>query len=103
METTRLSPRGQTVIPHRIRQQYGWDSGVEFAVEVIDGGIALRQVSELPPTTVEGAGRGTSRPASLQVSRWTLNARPGVVAGGPGPTVPQLEVHREINNSFRVD
>lgn len=53
METTRLSPRGQIVIPHRIREQYGWDPGVEFAVEIIDGGIALRPIEELTPTTVE--------------------------------------------------
>ena len=53
METTRLSPKGQVVIPHRIRKQFGWDPGVEFAVETIDGGIALRPIRELPPTTVE--------------------------------------------------
>ena len=53
METTRPSPRGQIVIPHRIRQQYGWDPGVEFAVEMIDGGIALRPLKELPPTAIE--------------------------------------------------
>ena len=53
METTRLSPKGQIVIPHRIREQHGWDPGVEFAVETIDGGIALRPIVELPPTTVE--------------------------------------------------
>lgn len=53
METTRLSPKGQVVIPHRIREQFGWDPGIEFAVEMIDGGIALRPVRELAPTTVE--------------------------------------------------
>ena len=53
METTRLSPKGQVVIPHRIREQFGWDPGVEFAVETIDGGIALRPIRELAPTTVE--------------------------------------------------
>ena len=53
METTRLSPKGQIVIPHRIRKQYGWDAGVEFAVEAIDGGIALRPIKESTPTTIE--------------------------------------------------
>ena len=53
METTRLSPKGQIVIPHRIREQFGWDPGIEFTVEEIDGGIALRPIRELTPTTIE--------------------------------------------------
>ena len=55
METTRLSPKGQVVIPHRIREQVGWDPGLGFAVEIIDGGIALRPIKELARTTVEEA------------------------------------------------
>ncbi len=53
METTRLSRKGQIVIPHRIREQFGWGPGVEFAVEAIHGGIALRPITELKPTTVD--------------------------------------------------
>ena len=55
METTRLSPKGQIVIPHRIRQQLGWETGLRFEVEPIEGGIALRPIKELVPTTVEEA------------------------------------------------
>ena len=30
--TTRMSSRGQVVIPEEIRTQYGWDSGMSFVV-----------------------------------------------------------------------
>jgi len=53
METTKLSRKGQVVIPHQIREQFGWEPGVEFAVETIHGGIALRPINELEPTTTE--------------------------------------------------
>ena len=55
METTRLSPKGQIVIPHRIREQLGWNPGVEFAVEMTEDGIALHPIKELAPTTIEEA------------------------------------------------
>jgi AbrB family looped-hinge helix DNA binding protein len=53
MEKTRLSHKGQVVIPYKIRQAWGWKPGVEFAVEPIEGGIALRPIKAFRPTTVE--------------------------------------------------
>jgi len=53
METTRLSHKGQVVIPHRIREEFGWEPGIEFSVEPIEGGVALRPIKELTPTTIE--------------------------------------------------
>ncbi len=55
METTRLSPKGQIVIPHRIREQLGWHPGVEFTVEMIADGIALHPIKQLTTTTTEDA------------------------------------------------
>ena len=38
METTRLSNKGQIVVPKRIREAHGWEAGSEFAVsETPDG------------------------------------------------------------------
>ena len=53
METTRLSNKGQIVIPHKIREQFGWEPGVEFAVEPIEGGVTLKRIEEADPTTIE--------------------------------------------------
>lgn len=53
MEKTRLSHKGQVVIPHRVREEFGWEPGVEFAVEAIEGGIALRPIKAFKPTTVD--------------------------------------------------
>lgn len=53
MEKTRLSHKGQVVIPHRVREEFGWRPGVEFAVEPIEGGIALRPIKMFKPTTVD--------------------------------------------------
>ena len=53
MEKTRLSQKGQVVIPQRIREELGWESGVEFAVERVEGGITLRPLKVFKPTTVE--------------------------------------------------
>lgn len=53
MESTRLSSKGQIVIPHRIRRQLGWNVGLEFTVEPIGGGIALRPITRPRPTTLD--------------------------------------------------
>ena len=53
MERTRLSNKGQVVIPHRIRKQFGWEAGLELAVEPIEGGIALRPVRGFAPTALD--------------------------------------------------
>lgn len=55
MEKTRLSRKGQVVIPKKIRTQFGWEPGMEFAVEQIEGGIALRPIKSFAPTTVDEA------------------------------------------------
>lgn len=53
MERTRLSNKGQVVIPQRIRVALGWRAGVEFSVEPIEGGIALRPICDSSATTVD--------------------------------------------------
>jgi AbrB family looped-hinge helix DNA binding protein len=52
METTRLSSKGQVVIPKAIRAAHGWDSGAEFVVEETGEGILLKPVRLFPPTSV---------------------------------------------------
>ena len=45
METTRLSSKGQIIIPKAIRQAYKWPVGQEFLVEQTEQGILLRPKS----------------------------------------------------------
>ena len=52
-ETTRLSSKGQVIIPKTIRETYRWAMGQEFIVEDTGEGILLRPKSPFPQTTVE--------------------------------------------------
>lgn len=52
-ETTRLSTKGQLIIPKEIRRRHGWTAGTELIVEDQGNSVVLRQVEDLPVTTVE--------------------------------------------------
>jgi AbrB family looped-hinge helix DNA binding protein len=52
-ETTRLSSKGQVIIPKTIRETYRWAMGQEFIVEDTEEGILLRPKSPFPLTTIE--------------------------------------------------
>lgn len=41
-EATRLSAKGQVVIPKPIRDAQGWEPGLELVVEVTEDGVLLR-------------------------------------------------------------
>jgi AbrB family looped-hinge helix DNA binding protein len=53
METTRLSTKGQIILPKSIRTSRGWGPGTEFIVEEVGSGIVLRPAPRLPQTTLE--------------------------------------------------
>ena len=53
MDTTRLSERGQIVIPKRVREAHGWEPGLGFIVEDRDDGIRLKSVKPFKRTTIE--------------------------------------------------
>ena len=46
METTRLSSKGQVVLPKSVREAHGLQSGAVFAVEARVDGILLRPLVE---------------------------------------------------------
>jgi AbrB family looped-hinge helix DNA binding protein len=52
METTRLSSKGQIIIPKTIRESWNWKPGMEFSVEESGEGIVLRPLRAFPRTTV---------------------------------------------------
>ena len=53
METTRLSNKGQIVIPKQVRAAQGWEPGIEFIVEDTGNGIKLKPISPYPETKAE--------------------------------------------------
>jgi AbrB family looped-hinge helix DNA binding protein len=53
METTRLSNKGQIVIPKKVRNAHGWEPGLEFVVEDEGDGIKLKPLTPFPETKVE--------------------------------------------------
>lgn len=53
METTRVSTKGQIVLPRRIRVARAWAPGTELAVEETRDGVLLRPVARLPVTTLD--------------------------------------------------
>jgi AbrB family looped-hinge helix DNA binding protein len=44
MEKTRLSEKGQIVIPKAVRALHGWKAGLEFVIENVDEGIKPKPI-----------------------------------------------------------
>lgn len=55
METTRLSSKGQVIIPKSVRDAKGWNEGIEFVVEERPDGVLLKPKVAKPflPTSIE--------------------------------------------------
>jgi AbrB family looped-hinge helix DNA binding protein len=54
METTRLSTKGQLIVPKAIRESRAWGPGTEFTVEETGDGILLRPAARFAETRLEG-------------------------------------------------
>jgi len=53
MEKTRLSNKGQVVIPKAIRVLHGWKPGLEFVIENVDDGIKLKPMKPYKETKID--------------------------------------------------
>ena len=53
MMTTRLSTKGQLILPKDIRVSRAWGPGTEFSVEATEDGIFLRPTARFPVTTLD--------------------------------------------------
>lgn len=53
METTRLSSKGQIIIPMALREAHQWEVGQEFIAIETDDGILLKPKKTFPETTLE--------------------------------------------------
>jgi AbrB family looped-hinge helix DNA binding protein len=52
MEITRLSTKGQIILPKGIRDSRAWGPGTEFTVEEMGEGILLRPAAHFPDTNL---------------------------------------------------
>ena len=53
IETTRLSSKGQVVLPSSIRNAHHWEPGTEFQVQETPEGILLRPLARQAASRVE--------------------------------------------------
>lgn len=68
MQTTRLSTKGQIVLPRSIRASRAWGPGTEFSIEETKDGILLRPASLFPRTCLDqvaGCLRSRRRKATI--------------------------------------
>ena len=68
MHTSRLSTKGQIIVPKSIRDEHAWTPGTELAFEETSDGILLRPISAFPPSTIEqvlGCLKYTGKPKSI--------------------------------------
>ena len=72
MGTTRLSTKGQIILPKNIRTAHGWRPGTTFSVEETGDGILLRpapRFSEAELEEVVGCLRSKKKPKTLTQMR----------------------------------
>ena len=53
MDITKLSTKGQLILPKSIRDARAWDTGTEFAVEETAEGILLRPLQQFSEVTLD--------------------------------------------------
>jgi AbrB family looped-hinge helix DNA binding protein len=51
--TSRLSTKGQLIIPKEIRDRHGWTPGIELVLEDRGDCLVLRPVAEYPPVSLD--------------------------------------------------
>lgn len=53
MDVTKLSSKGQIVVPKKLRERYDWQTGFEFIVIDMGDGILLKPKRPFAVTTIE--------------------------------------------------
>ncbi|MEM7243986.1 MAG: AbrB/MazE/SpoVT family DNA-binding domain-containing protein [Acidobacteriota bacterium] len=69
MTTTRLSTKGQLIIPKEVREHFGWGAGTELVVETRGDEIVLRLASDVERAELEdviGCLRHEGAPRSIE-------------------------------------
>ena len=53
MQTTRLSSKGQVILPKSVRDERRWEAGTEFSVEPVGDGVLLRPLKSIAHSRLE--------------------------------------------------
>ena len=53
VRTTKLSSKGQIILPKSVRAHHKWEPGIEFAVEDVGDGVLLRPVKPFKATRMK--------------------------------------------------
>jgi AbrB family looped-hinge helix DNA binding protein len=80
MSTTKLSSKGQVVLPKAVREACGWQAGVELTVELTPAGVTLRARKPFAPSRPEqvfGRLRHGGAPLTLEEMRSAVARRFG--------------------------
>ncbi len=67
--TTKLSTKGQVILPKAIRQNRDWRPGARLTVEDTPEGVLLKAAPLFPPTTIEavfGVLAWTGKPRTIE-------------------------------------
>jgi AbrB family looped-hinge helix DNA binding protein len=75
METTRLSTKGQIILPKNIRTSRAWGPGTEFTIEERGDGILLRPAGRFPEADLDevaGCLRSKRKPKTLAQMRTAI-------------------------------
>jgi AbrB family looped-hinge helix DNA binding protein len=78
MEITKLSSKGQLVLPKRLRESRNWQPGTKFAIEEAAEGLLLRPLRTFAPTRLEdfvGCLPYRGKPKTLRQMRDAVKAQ----------------------------
>jgi len=70
---TRLSTKGQVVLPKALRRRQNWEPGAELVIEETSEGVLLKRAPIFPPTRVEDVAGCLHRPGMRTVSLEEMN------------------------------
>jgi AbrB family looped-hinge helix DNA binding protein len=68
MQTTRLSSKGQIILPKSVRDAQHWEPGTEFSVEAVGDGVLLRPLRAIAQSRLDdvaGCLRASGPPRTI--------------------------------------
>ena len=74
MSTTKLSSKGQIILPKSVRDAHRWKTGMEFSVESVEDGVLLKPLRPFGRTRIEDVAGCLKRPGAKPRSLEEMDA-----------------------------